>query len=100
MPRVLRLFAVGQCRIPARSIEGCIRSSCGWRASASWWSAPDPSPPARVDTLCAEGAVVTVVAPQAVPEISARTDLQWQRREWLPEDLDGVWLCRRARATK
>ncbi len=46
----------------------------------------------RVDTLCAEGAVVTVVAPQAVPEISARTDLQWQRREWLPEDLDGVWL--------
>jgi uroporphyrin-III C-methyltransferase/precorrin-2 dehydrogenase/sirohydrochlorin ferrochelatase len=33
-----------------------------------------------------------VVAPHAVPEISARTDLQWHRREWLPEDLDGMWL--------
>ncbi len=33
-----------------------------------------------------------MVVPQAVPEISARTDLQWHRCEWLPEDLDGVWL--------
>ena len=46
----------------------------------------------RVDSLCAEGARVTVVAPQAVPEISARADLQWHRREWLPDDLDGMWL--------
>jgi uroporphyrin-III C-methyltransferase/precorrin-2 dehydrogenase/sirohydrochlorin ferrochelatase len=46
----------------------------------------------RAATLCSEGALVTVVAPQAVPEISARTDLQWHRREWRPEDLEGVWL--------
>ena len=46
----------------------------------------------RVDSLCAEGARVTVVAPQAVPDISARTDLRWHRRQWLPDDLDGMWL--------
>jgi uroporphyrin-III C-methyltransferase/precorrin-2 dehydrogenase/sirohydrochlorin ferrochelatase len=46
----------------------------------------------RIDSLCAEDAMVTVVAPQAVPEIRARTDLRWHRREWVADDLDGVWL--------
>ena len=50
----------------------------------------------KLQPLLAAGAVVTVVAPVAVPEIvelSAAGQLRWQQRRFRPLDLRGVWLA-------
>ena len=50
----------------------------------------------KLQPLLAAGAVVTVVAPVAVPEIAALADagqLRWQKRRFRAFDLSGVWLA-------
>jgi uroporphyrin-III C-methyltransferase/precorrin-2 dehydrogenase/sirohydrochlorin ferrochelatase len=44
----------------------------------------------KLDALLAEGALVTVVAPEMVPELQ-RPDVEQRRREFEDADLDGVW---------
>jgi uroporphyrin-III C-methyltransferase/precorrin-2 dehydrogenase/sirohydrochlorin ferrochelatase len=46
---------------------------------------------ARVASLVAAGASVTVVAPEVRPEIAA-PGVRVERREFVPADIDGVWL--------
>jgi siroheme synthase-like protein len=50
----------------------------------------------KAEGLLGAGAQVTVVAPEAGPEITgwaAAGRLAWEAREFRPEDLDGVWLA-------
>ncbi|MFZ0272238.1 MAG: bifunctional precorrin-2 dehydrogenase/sirohydrochlorin ferrochelatase [Acidobacteriaceae bacterium] len=50
---------------------------------------------AKIESLRAAGAVITVVSPQAIPQIRelAHTDLlTWHQRVFGPQDLDGAFL--------
>jgi len=50
---------------------------------------------AKIEVLRAAGAVITVVSPQAIPQIRelAHTDLlTWHQRVFVPQDLDGAFL--------
>ena len=49
-----------------------------------------PVAAAKLDGLLAAGAVVTVVAPELLPEIE-REGVTIRRRTFQPDDLDGVW---------
>ncbi len=57
----------------------------------------------KLQPLLAAGAVITVVAPLAVPEIAALAAagrLRWQRRRFRAFDLQGVWLVVAATADR
>ena len=45
----------------------------------------------KIDALVAEGALVTVVAPDVRPEIERRTGITIVRRPFEPQDLDEAW---------
>jgi uroporphyrin-III C-methyltransferase/precorrin-2 dehydrogenase/sirohydrochlorin ferrochelatase len=45
----------------------------------------------KLEALIAEGAHVTVVAPEIVPEIERRGEVTLLRRAFEPTDLDGAW---------
>ena len=45
----------------------------------------------KLEALIGEGAEVTVVAPEIVPEIEQRPGLTIRRRAFEPSDLDGAW---------
>jgi len=47
---------------------------------------------AKLPALLEAGARVTVVAPKVRPEL-ARPDIEVRPREFIPEDLDGVWFA-------
>jgi uroporphyrin-III C-methyltransferase/precorrin-2 dehydrogenase/sirohydrochlorin ferrochelatase len=46
----------------------------------------------RVQRLVADGALVTVVAPQPDPELTARGDIELHQRPFDPADVQGMWL--------
>jgi uroporphyrin-III C-methyltransferase/precorrin-2 dehydrogenase/sirohydrochlorin ferrochelatase len=45
----------------------------------------------KLEALIGEGAEVTVVAPEIVPEIEQRPGITMSRRAFEPSDLDGAW---------
>lgn len=50
---------------------------------------------AKIESLGAAGAAITVVAPHAVPqcvELAGSGRLTWHKRAFVPSDLDGVFL--------
>jgi uroporphyrin-III C-methyltransferase/precorrin-2 dehydrogenase/sirohydrochlorin ferrochelatase len=47
---------------------------------------------AKLDGLMASGARVTVIAPEIDPQLT-RPGVSLERREFVPSDLDGVWLA-------
>jgi len=51
-----------------------------------------PVAAAKLAPMIEGGARVTVVAPDAVPELAADARVSWQRRGWTPADLDGALL--------
>ena len=46
----------------------------------------------RVERLAQEGARVTVVAPEVIPALAARPDVQVHARAFEPTDVQGMWL--------
>ena len=47
----------------------------------------------KIERLVPAGAVVTVVAPTAVPEIAERDDVRWHRRPYRQGEAAGYWLA-------
>ncbi|TML29187.1 MAG: bifunctional precorrin-2 dehydrogenase/sirohydrochlorin ferrochelatase, partial [Actinobacteria bacterium] len=53
----------------------------------------------RVPALLDAGADVLLVAPEATPALQALADagrIRWERRKFVPSDLDGAWLVQAA----
>lgn len=56
----------------------------------------------KIEGLLDAGAVVTVIAPEAVDDVRAWADagrITWEAREFRPADLDGAWLAVAATST-